>query len=136
MKRKNSFDVSNPAGSDRIEIGAGLQSLVPPRYASRSGPIYTVYLMWNWLSNLESSGPDGETLTLGHHGLLSVLERRGRNSRWLSILLKFEGKQTYVCMYVLLSSHEPPNGEARGKYQKMGNNSRNPFRPFKYRNFN
>ncbi|GBM77162.1 hypothetical protein AVEN_145876-1 [Araneus ventricosus] len=27
MKRQNSFDVSNPAGSDRIEIGAGLQSL-------------------------------------------------------------------------------------------------------------
>ncbi|GBL97923.1 hypothetical protein AVEN_242207-1 [Araneus ventricosus] len=39
MKRQNSFDVSNPAGSgridgnpagsDRIEIGAGLQSLIP-----------------------------------------------------------------------------------------------------------
>ncbi|GBM36200.1 hypothetical protein AVEN_97569-1 [Araneus ventricosus] len=27
MKRQNSFDVSNPAGSGRIEIGAGLQSL-------------------------------------------------------------------------------------------------------------
>ncbi|GBM36222.1 Glycoprotein 3-alpha-L-fucosyltransferase A [Araneus ventricosus] len=27
MKRQNSFDVSNPAGSNRIEIGAGLQSL-------------------------------------------------------------------------------------------------------------
>ncbi|GBN13540.1 hypothetical protein AVEN_33148-1 [Araneus ventricosus] len=28
MKRQNSFDVTNPSGSDRIEIGAGLQSLV------------------------------------------------------------------------------------------------------------
>ncbi|GBO04575.1 hypothetical protein AVEN_269661-1 [Araneus ventricosus] len=28
MKRQNSFDVSNPAGSGRIEIGAGLQSLI------------------------------------------------------------------------------------------------------------
>ncbi|GBN61769.1 hypothetical protein AVEN_38830-1, partial [Araneus ventricosus] len=28
MKRQNSFDLSNPAGSYRIEIGAGLQSLV------------------------------------------------------------------------------------------------------------
>ncbi|GBN47539.1 hypothetical protein AVEN_266004-1, partial [Araneus ventricosus] len=40
MKRQNSFDVTNPAGSgridgnpvgsDRIEIGAGLQSLIQP----------------------------------------------------------------------------------------------------------
>ncbi|GBM50777.1 hypothetical protein AVEN_35672-1 [Araneus ventricosus] len=26
------------------------------------------------------------------------------------------------------SSHEPPNGEARGRYQKMGNNPGKPFR--------
>ncbi|GBM16156.1 hypothetical protein AVEN_203935-1, partial [Araneus ventricosus] len=42
MKRQNRFDVSNPAGSrrirsdrwesGRIEIGAGLQSVVPERH--------------------------------------------------------------------------------------------------------
>ena len=29
MKGQNMFDVANPAGFDRIEIGAGLQSLIP-----------------------------------------------------------------------------------------------------------
>ena len=28
MKRQNMFDVANPVGFDRIEIGAGFQSLV------------------------------------------------------------------------------------------------------------
>ncbi|GBO25374.1 hypothetical protein AVEN_24688-1 [Araneus ventricosus] len=44
MKRQNSFDVTNPAGSDQIEIGTGLQSLhmrhtlVGPKNFSAWGP--------------------------------------------------------------------------------------------------
>ncbi|GBO13437.1 hypothetical protein AVEN_90028-1 [Araneus ventricosus] len=46
MKRQNSFDVSNPAGSNRIEIGAGLQSLVSNLKACHSLSLHSKQMAW------------------------------------------------------------------------------------------
>ncbi|GBM46499.1 hypothetical protein AVEN_78890-1 [Araneus ventricosus] len=83
MKRQNIVDVTNPAGSgqidgnlagsDRIEIGAGLQSLhtsggfCPPHpptyYLTCNRPTYTGDLQWNRVLNLEPCDPEAKTQT-------------------------------------------------------------------------